>query len=38
MAICVTSVLFAVLSIGVWLWMNGNLQELVEKIRTIVAT
>jgi polysaccharide chain length determinant protein (PEP-CTERM system associated) len=37
-AFCVTGVLLAVVGIGVWLWMNGNLQELVQKIRSIAAT
>ena len=37
-AFCVTGVLFALVGIGIWLWMNGNLQELVQKIRSIAAT
>jgi polysaccharide chain length determinant protein (PEP-CTERM system associated) len=36
-ALCITGVILAVIGIGIWLWMNGNLQELVEKIRTAAA-
>ena len=37
-ALCLTAFLVVAVSIGVWFWTNGNLQELVKKIRSIAAT
>jgi hypothetical protein len=37
-ALCLTGFLVVAVSIGVWLWLNGNLQELVNKIRSIAVT
>jgi len=31
--LCLTGLLFIAVSIGVWLWLDGNLQELIQKIR-----
>jgi len=32
-ALCLTGFLLIAFSIGAWLWLNGNLQEMVQKIR-----